>query len=81
MGRRKRGANSLAVLLQAFCGMEVVLELKTDVEVLGVVDWADGAMKYAVVRACAPVCLVALTSSCPEQYYTSRCSGHSSQCS
>lgn len=33
------------MLLEAFVGMEVVLELKTDAQVLGYVEWADGGMK------------------------------------
>ena len=42
---RKKRPGTLATLLNALVGMEVVLELKTDVQVLGFVEWADNAMK------------------------------------
>lgn len=42
---RKKRPGTLATLLNALVGMEVVLELKSDVQVLGFVEWADNAMK------------------------------------
>lgn len=41
----RRGKPSLAVLVQAFEGMEVAIELKNDVTVLGFVDYSDDNMK------------------------------------
>jgi len=58
---KKRKPRTLGVLLEAFVGMEVVLELKTDAQVLGYVEWADGGMKC--VPRCARVLLTIVLTS------------------